>query len=427
MLAQSFAYCYIAINQNKLAESNYIEMINEYNQSRVEQEVLLIAYFDISKFYADYNQYAKAEFYLSKFFWVSGSSISLNKDIYLLKFKIDSAKGNLSSAIKYYQNYKVLNDSIFTKAKAQQINELMIRYETEKKDNNIKTLEKESLFQHGKLVQANQTRNWIMGVAILLFIITGLLINNSRVKQHANKELQYQQKEIQAKNKSLQHLLMEKDWLVKEIHHRVKNNLHTIIGLLHTQSGFLKTEEALLAINDSQHRIQTMSLIHEKLFQSGDLSTIEMSAYIQELVGYLKHSFDAGQRILFKLNTEEIELKLSHSLPLGLILNEAITNSIKYAFPANGNGTITVSLKHLAYQQYLVSIADNGIGLPADFDLEKSSSMGMSLMAGLSEDIYGSFSIKNNNGTEINILFLYDSSGSDDFMIREDEHSTETT
>ncbi|GAB2825697.1 tetratricopeptide repeat-containing sensor histidine kinase [Ferruginibacter profundus] len=425
ILAQSFAYCYSALKEYKLAEPKFLEMINEYDQGEIQQEILFLAHYDITKFYVDINQYTKARFYLDKIPSV-GASIRQNKDLYLLMFKIDSANGKLASAINYYQKYKALNDTIFNEAKSKQVNELMIKYESEKKDNNIKTLEKESVAQHERLVQANQTRNWILGVAILLFIITGLFINNSRIRQQANKKLQLQQKEIQGKNKSLQHLLKEKDWLVKEIHHRVKNNLHTIIGLLHTQSGFLKSEEALLAINDSQHRIQTMSLIHEKLFQSADLSTIEMSGYIYELVDYLKHSFDTGQNIQFKLDTEELELKLSHALPLGLILNEAITNAIKYAFPANRSGVITVSFKNIAGLQYLLTIADNGIGLPEGFDFKKSSSMGMNLMEGLSEDIQGNFSIKNNNGTAINILFLYDPSIADEKVIQQDGSSPET-
>ncbi|MGC4100928.1 tetratricopeptide repeat-containing sensor histidine kinase [Ferruginibacter sp.] len=406
-LAQSFAYCYTALKEYKLAEPKFIEMLNEFNQGETQNEILYIARYDIAKFYADLDQYTKAQSYLEN---PSYSPVSLPeyKDYYLLRFRIDSANGKLLSAIKYYQLYKGLNDTIFNEAKSRQINELMIKYESEKKDNNIKSLEKESTVQQGKLLQANQTRNWILGVAILLFVITGLLINTARIRRQANKKLQLQQKEIQAQNDSLQHLLKEKDWLVKEIHHRVKNNLHTIIGLLHTQSGYLKSEEALLAINESQHRIQTMSLIHEKLFQSNDLSTIDMPAYIHELVNYLKHSFDTGQRIQFRLDTDDLQFRLSHTLPLGLILNEAITNAIKYAFPSNSNGIISVSLKHITDHQYQLCIADNGKGLPAGLDVEKSGTMGMSLMKGLSEDMHGSFSIKNDHGTVINILFLYD-------------------
>lgn len=427
ILAQSLAYCYTDLKQYKLAESEFLRMLAEYNQSTSLQEILFIAYYDVAKFYIDRHEYARGDAYLNGSFKMEPIAISQKRDIQLLNFKVDSAKGNLASALLHYQAYKSLNDSLFTEAKGKQINELMIRYETEKKEKDILKLENEATRQNEKLAQSNQTRNWILGAAVLLCIIVGLLINNSLVKQSANKKLEIQQKEIRQQNASLQHLLKEKEWLLKEIHHRVKNNLHTVIGLLHTQSGFLRTPEAVLAIKDSQHRIQTMSLIHEKLFQSGNLSTVEMSWYIFELVGYLKHSFDTGQRILFKLDTVPLELKLSHSLPLGLILNEAITNSIKYAFPDNRTGTIIISLKNTEASKYILTIADNGKGLAPGFDAKKNSTMGMNLMEGLTEDIHGLFSIKNNNGTEINIQFTYEPSVADDPLMQKKTNSTQIT
>jgi two-component system, sensor histidine kinase PdtaS len=434
-LIQIKANYYNALRQYDKAEKYYMEMI-QLDWFKVNTQLASIAYGEIGAFYLATHQYVKAKEYLNKSLQggIGNATLSRLKDLHHKLFEVDSSTGNYISAINHLNQYQAFNDSIFNEIKSKQIEELKIHYETEKKDQvinanmqNIHLLTTQAGLQKAKLQYAATLKNITLAAIALLIIIIGLLYNRYRLKQKTNKKLQIQQKEIQTKNISLQHLVQEKDWLVKEIHHRVKNNLHTIIGLLHTQSEFLKTSEALLAINDSQHRIQTMSLIHEKLFQSGDLSTIEMSGYIRDLVDYLKHSFATGQRILFKLDTEELELKLSHSLPIGLILNEAITNAIKYAFPANSNGTITVSLKHLTNQQYLLSIADNGKGLPTDFDLEKSSSMGMSLMQGLSEDMHGGFSIKNNNGTEINILFLYDSSVADDLMLQEDDHSTETT
>jgi two-component system, sensor histidine kinase PdtaS len=200
----------------------------------------------------------------------------------------------------------------------------------------------------------------------------------------------------------------EKDWLVKEIHHRVKNNFHTVMGLLGTQSGYLKNEEAIFAVENSKHRINAMSLIHQKLYQSENLSAIGMPDYIHELVSYLRDSFGTGLGIRFEIQIEPIELDLSHAMPIGLILNEAITNSIKYAFINNKNGLITISLSRGSDKQLTVTVADNGIGLHSNFDIGKTSSMGMNLMKGLSEDIEGVFSIENSNGTLISLTFRYD-------------------
>lgn len=178
-----------------------------------------------------------------------------------------------------------------------------------------------------------------------------------------------------------------------------------VIGLLGTQSGYLKTEEALAAISDSQHRIHAMSLIHQKLYQSDNLSAINMPDYIHELVDYLRNSFNIRQAIRFKLNIDRIELDLSRCIPLGLILNEAITNAIKYAFPDGREGIIIISLSQVPEHKILLTITDNGVGLPAAFDIHTRNSMGMNLMQGLSEDIDGDFDIVNHDGTSISISF----------------------
>jgi two-component sensor histidine kinase len=235
--------------------------------------------------------------------------------------------------------------------------------------------------------------------------------------------LQASQEKIEKQNISLQHLVSEKEWLLKEIHHRVKNNLHTISGLLDTQSGYLQTEEALSAISDSQHRVQAMSLLHQKLFYSESLSVVEMWAYIHELVGYLEHSFGTQQTVRFNLDIDNLLLGLSHALPIGLILNEAITNAIKYAFPDKKAGTITVRLKQGSANQCFLLIADNGKGLPADFDSRQSHSMGMNLMRGLSEDMNGRFSIRQHEGTEITVSFVYDIASPDNFSFHSSSSS----
>jgi two-component sensor histidine kinase len=235
-----------------------------------------------------------------------------------------------------------------------------------------------------------------------------LLFKYSRSRMRINRKLQDQQTEIQKKNVSLEHLVKERDWLVKEIHHRVKNNFHIVNGLLATQIDYLRNEEAISAIGESQHRVQAMSLIHQKLYQSESISAINMSDYIRELVDYLGDSFNISKTIQFKLDIEPIELGLSRCIPLGLILNEAITNAIKYAFGWGQRGVISISLTHGSPGQLLLVVSDNGAGLPPGFDIDTQGSMGMTLMQGLSEDMDGNFSITDHNGTEIRIAFMYD-------------------
>jgi two-component sensor histidine kinase len=214
--------------------------------------------------------------------------------------------------------------------------------------------------------------------------------------------------EIENQNGSLRHLVNEKEWLLKEIHHRVKNNLQIVMSLLNSQSAYIDNDAALTAIHDSQHRVHAMSLIHQKLYGSGNVSSIDISSYIRELVFYLSDSFDTGQRIRFDLNIKPLQIDVSQAVPLGLILNEAITNSIKYAFPDARDGVVSILLSAFPPNQCLLSVSDNGIGMPPHFANKRPGSLGMSLRAGLTEDREGKFSIENNNGTTIRISFMND-------------------
>jgi two-component sensor histidine kinase len=161
-------------------------------------------------------------------------------------------------------------------------------------------------------------------------------------------------------------------------------------------------------MQESQQRIHAMSLIHQKLYQSESLSAIDMPDYIHELVDYLKDSFNTGNRIQFHFQLDRINLALSHVVPTGLILNEAITNVIKYAFPGNSNGNIYISFKQYSVDNSIVlTVKDDGIGLPAGFNGNRQPSMGLNLIKGLTEDIDGTFTIQNCNGTVITVSFIY--------------------
>ncbi|RYY18472.1 MAG: sensor histidine kinase, partial [Chitinophagaceae bacterium] len=180
---------------------------------------------------------------------------------------------------------------------------------------------------------------------------------------------------------------------------------------------------ALIALRESQHRIQAMAFIHQKLYQSLNLSSVEMSAYIHELVDYLQHSFDTRLQVTFRLEIQKLSFDLSHALPLALILNEAITNSIKYGFPGGKPGIISITLQQLHPGHFSLVIADNGIGIAPEFNYKDSDTMGMKLIKGLSEDIHGNMEIQNRDGTTIIISFAYDTSALNDMPV----HNTAIT
>jgi two-component sensor histidine kinase len=198
--------------------------------------------------------------------------------------------------------------------------------------------------------------------------------------------------------------VQEKEWLLKEIPHRVKNNLHTVVSLLESQTAYLDNE-ALHAVRESRNRVYAMSLIHQKLYQTDNMGSIDLSVYLPELVSNLRDCFDTDQRIDFDIQVIPYEIEVAQAVPLGLILNEAITNCIKYAFTAKHHNRILISMEELDNNYLQLVIADNGKGLPDGFNSKPKRSLGMRLMHGLTGDINGTFDITSDNGTRITITF----------------------
>ena len=422
VLYQSLAYCYQAHGDVDSTEKYFLASLDGYRKTGAELEIISLVATDIASFYVTQNQFKKAAPYLDEAVRYNPSASALLR-IQLLQFRVDSSAGNYLPSIHHLQHYISLHDSIFNEATGKQIEELRIQYETEKKDKdlvlkdkNIELLTKKDQLQQSVLRQANITRNWMLGSSLLLIVLLAVVYNRYRLKQKSTKLLEEQQAIINQKNISLQHLVNEKEWLVKEIHHRVKNNFHIVMGLLGTQAGYLKNEEAIAAVTESQQRIHAMSLIHQKLYQSENLSAIDMPGYIHELVDYLKDSFDNGRSIKFHLQIDRISLGLPYVVPIGLILNESITNVIKYAFPNNRQGNIYISFTQSSNENRIVlAVRDDGIGLPPGFNSTNQASMGMNLMKGLCEDIDGTFAIQSDNGTAITVSFMYNPDLSTDF------------
>lgn len=409
LVAYAKANCYTALKKNDLAEKYFIEMdsyAKQLNTPETFREVTH-AYATMAYFYAFTNNTKKAKYYTDKVSSISkAGNKPYNSEMFQYSlYKIDSVNGNYLGALEHYRNIKKLSDSISGVSKYKQIEELKIDYETKNKEQKIKLLNDQSKLQESELQKSKLLNSVSIWSLVLLLVIIALLFNRYRLKQRNHAKLEIKEKEINQKNINLKHLLDEKEWLLKEIHHRVKNNLQTVISLLNSQSAYLENDMALSAIKNSQHRIHSMSLIHQKLYNSENISTINMPNYIKELVEYLKESFSLGQRIRFEVKVDPVELDVAHAVPLGLILNEAITNSIKYAFPEERTGMIYITLETIAENQYILTIADNGIGFDTSLKDKKGNSFGMMLIRGLSDDLEAKLTIENNNGTVLKIEF----------------------
>ncbi|RFZ90693.1 hypothetical protein D0C36_17170 [Mucilaginibacter conchicola] len=390
---QNKAYCYEALKDYAKAEKAYKKVIETIGIRPRDGEVVALAYYDISSFYIKTGKYERALLYLSKI--RARSSLDNNKNIEQLYYKIDSAMGKYQSALTHFGNYQRQKDSLLNASKLREISEMQLKYETAQRENDIALLKKDAQLQRDQLKQAGHTRNLTFAGVIFLLVSIGLLYNSYRINIKKTRE-------IDEKNISLNALIEEKEWLMKEIHHRVKNNLQIVMGLLQRQSSYIDNAAALKAIKNSEYRIHAIALIHQKLYQSDDLTLINMQEYIEELLTHLKETSDAESRIIFIKNIEEIYLHVAQAVPLGLIINEAVTNAIKYAYPDNGHGNIRIVFKQLNDDQTRLLIEDEGIGITENAN---SKSMGMNLMKGLTKQLGGKLELLATGGVTIGITF----------------------
>jgi two-component sensor histidine kinase/PAS domain-containing protein len=211
--------------------------------------------------------------------------------------------------------------------------------------------------------------------------------------------------EIKNAEQVIKESLDEKELLLREIHHRVKNNLQIISSLLKLQSSYIKDEASEEVLKDSQDRVNSIALIHQKLYQSENFKQVEMSKYIEYLVKGLCNSYGVdSEKIKIKTDLQNISLDIDTAIPLGLIINEIITNSIKHAFPEDHKGEIQIKMTQEG-EKYQIVMSDNGIGLPEDLDVEKTETLGMRLISNLVRQIDGRLELKMIKGTEFRIKF----------------------
>ncbi len=201
--------------------------------------------------------------------------------------------------------------------------------------------------------------------------------------------------------------LKEKDVLLKEIHHRVKNNLQIISSLLKLQSKNIKDELVLEIFKESQNRVRSMALIHEKLYQSKDLANINFKGYVWDLVADLFRSYGANAgKIALQMDVEDIPLGVEVAIPCGLIINELVSNALKYAFPEGKEGQISITFRSLDEGKINLTIGDNGVGIPEDLDIKTTETLGLHLVNILAEDqLQGQIKLDRTKGTEFQIEF----------------------
>jgi two-component sensor histidine kinase len=316
-------------------------------------------------------------------------------------YKAYKALGNFKSALYYNEQYLALNDSLFAISQQKAIEEVRVQYEADKKDLQIDLLNKENDLKQARLYEsqmnARRERNQKLAFSVAFLLSLGILFLIFRLYRQKIKGL----KELRLKNELIARQNEEKELLLKEVHHRVKNNLQVISSLLDIQTENIKDDKALSVIEDGQSRIKAMALIHQKLYQNEDLGKIPFQEYAEQLGQQVASIYSISYPIT--IVGDSIELDIDTAVPLGLILNELLSNAFKYAYSPEGK--IELGLQQDAPGEYRLHVKDNGPGLAKDFDFNKASSLGLRLVRRLAKQLYGTASYHFDQGSIFIVTF----------------------
>ncbi|MFT7615035.1 MAG: two-component sensor histidine kinase/tetratricopeptide (TPR) repeat protein [Ulvibacter sp.] len=299
---------------------------------------------------------------------------------------------DFENALKYREQHQMVKDSVLSVEKDQITKDLSVKYETEKKETLI-------ILQEEQLSRQNLIQMLSYGFAVLLILILLLLYKSYKDKQKNNDLLTSTNNQLEVKNQ-------ENELLLKEIHHRVKNNLQTISSLLSLQSESISDKGAFDAVQESKNRVTSMALIHQKLYQGENLAAIEMRDYFETIGKAIIESFgEKAENISLKVEMKDVELDVDTAVPVGLITNELITNSIKHAFPNKQKGQILITLSQEENGLLKLNIADNGDAIASEPVVKKEKGFGTLLIQLLTTQLGGKLEKSTEEGTSTIILF----------------------
>lgn len=359
----------------------------------------------LGRAYLETNRFNEAKLVLEKGLEVA-QTYQLTKEIIAITEALSIVYNELGLTQKAYDCLTLqvsLKDSIFNSEKMREFADLDAKfiYEQQRLSDSIQTLKNAQVqeLKYQKDVQKKQRSTTLfIFIAIILFVFAFMIYLLS-IKRKKNAQV------LNEKNTIINKSLTEKELLLKEVHHRVKNNFQIISSLLDLQSKDIEDEKALATIHEGQNRVKAMSLIHQKLYQNEDLATINFSEYCEQLIKEIKSTFNIDAEISIKLEMPELYFDIDTAIPLGLILNELLTNSFKYAFTKSGSNSIIITIIQ-AESTYLLTFKDNGPGLPTDIDFNSSKTFGLRLTSRLSKQLLGSAKYSYENGSVFTIEFM---------------------
>lgn len=320
---------------------------------------------------------------------------------------------NFNKSAKYYHDYVNYSDSLHIFENISKLETELISYEFVRDSLNKKQLllqkeisetEKNNLELNNK-INKNSVK-YLFVILVIIILLGGLLYMSFKKRL---RESDNHKKILEKQNKELKRTLIskeEKEILLKEIHHRVKNNLQIINSLIRLQSHYMTADNFLDKLAETENRIRSMALVHEKLYKSEQLSRLNANTYISELTSNILDTFESNTPINIQYEIENIQYKIDSLIPLGLIINEIISNSIKYAFIGQSKGVITIKLKYDSNKKITYfQISDNGIGADLSYDQLCEDSLGMELIISLCEQLDGEVELITKTGFDYFFTF----------------------
>lgn len=385
------------MGQYEQQKNNYAAALEYYLRTeetfKAVNETLSMAYLypDIASMYAALNNYPLSRKYFDAAYQISErtkNSYALKK-YFAGKEKFDSTTGNWQSAYFNYKKYTALRDSAESKETLRKMIGTQLQYENEKKEAALKAeQERKDLLAREEIKRQRNIRNASFAVlaAVLVFSVIAL----------------YQRNKLAKEKKRSDQLVQDKELLLREIHHRVKNNLEVVSSLLALQSAQIDDAPTKDVMQESQNRVQSIGIVHQKLYQGTNLGSIEMKDYFLNLSESILDSFGAEQRVTIECAMDRLDVDIDTAVPLGLIVNELLTNTLKYAFPEGQPGKVSIKLQRPKEGVLHLEVSDNGVGKSG---LTKGTGFGGQLISLLTRQLNGTMTEEVQAGTRIYFEF----------------------
>ena len=384
---------YFNLKDYQAAIVNYTRSL-ELKRKMNDKRGIAVSLRNIAEAYIMLNNLARAKENIDQSLKIAEQigSREQTKDAYEMLSKIYEATKDYEKALTFERKMSQTKDSMFSASKTEQISRMRAIYETDKAEQEAKLTKLQADYEIG---QRGHQRNFFVALAAVFMVAALLAFYLFRQKQNSNRLLS-------DKNAVIEKSLQEREALLKEIHHRVKNNLQIISSLLSLQSKSLQDDDAQVAISESRNRVKSMSLIHEQLYQEETISGVDMKDYIQRLTDSLIASYGLDtDRVEIRISADPVLLDVDSAIPMGLIMNELVSNSMKYAFPELRPGTILISLKEVMNELRLL-VQDDGIGF--DPVKKNSQSFGLNMVNSLMRKLKAEMNIVSSPGTTVELV-----------------------